>query len=142
MLEAKGNLWSYPAEFRCVTTNGIVTSKGLVMGKGVALQAKIRYPELPIWLGKMVKFGGNQAYTSFLYKIISFPTKHHWKDKSDLELIRKSCIKIKNMVNSFNIKDVVMPPPGCGNGGLSWDDVRPILVEYFDDRFTVLIRDK
>jgi len=41
MKEDKGDLWGYPADYRCVTTNGVVKPNGkLVMGAGVALDAK------------------------------------------------------------------------------------------------------
>ena len=45
MKEVTGNIWDYPADIVCITTNGSTTRNGsAVMGKGIALQAKERYP--------------------------------------------------------------------------------------------------
>lgn len=42
------------------------------------------------------------------------------------------------MADKFGYSEVVLPRPGAGNGGLEWKDVRPILEEILDDRFTIL----
>ena len=34
--------------------------------------------------------------------------------------------------------EVVLPRPGCGFGGLGWDEVGPLLVPRLDDRFLVV----
>lgn len=133
------NLWDYPAEFRCITTNGILNSRDeLVMGAGVALQAKQRYPELPEILGRLVKQLGNIPYIIEDLGIISFPTKNHWKYPSLLSLIEKNAKLIVELVDDYEIKSVVMPKIGTGNGGLNWEDVRKVIEPIFDNRFIVL----
>jgi O-acetyl-ADP-ribose deacetylase (regulator of RNase III) len=139
MIEAKGDLWKYPAEYRAVTTNGVVGyGDELVMGAGVALQAKKRFPTLPGKLGKWVKQYGNRAFVCPNYRIISFPTKHHWRNTSCSVLIAKSAREVAEIADKHNIQSVAMPRPGCGNGGLRWEDVRPLLADVLDDRFVVL----
>jgi len=53
-------------------------------------------------------------------------------------LIRQSARQLVEMADKFGWGSVVLPRPGCGNGGLDWDDVRPILEAILDDRFTVV----
>lgn len=138
MKEASGDLWTFDAEFRCVTTNGVVTKYGLVMGAGVALQAKQRYPHLPEQLGRMVGEIGNFPFLFEQERIITIPTKWHWREKSSLNLIVCSIHKLVELVNDFEINSVVMTRPGCGNGQLSWEVVKAEIEKLLDDRFTVL----
>lgn len=141
MKEVKADLWTYLADFRCVTTNGVVNSKGeLVMGKGVALQAKKLFPHLPKQLGRWVKERGNTPLILLFERLISFPTKHHWKDKSDLDLIIASAKIIAKIVTAMGIEVVALPRPGCGNGGLDWEsEVKPAIADILDDRFVVCV---
>ncbi len=45
MIEEFGDIWEIPGDARVITTNGVVRKDGAcVMGRGVALQAKMRYP--------------------------------------------------------------------------------------------------
>lgn len=140
MLEATGDLWEYPAEYRVVTTNAIRRSNGcLVMGAGVAKQARDRFPGLDKKLGGLVEKFGSRPFLCREEDIITFPTKVHWKEHSSLRLIRWSLGELVRIVDKYNIQSVVMTRPGCGNGGLQWSQVRPLLVGVLDDRFTVLV---
>lgn len=138
MKEAKYNLWTFPAEYRCITTNGIVKNNGeLVMGAGIALEAKRRFPKLPMKLGEYVDEFGNVPFVCFEENIITFPTKHHWKDPSDLDLIVSSAKLIVNRVNVYTIGSVALTRPGCGNGNMVWSEVKPLIEDILDNRFTV-----
>lgn len=139
----KGNIWDYlnKADILCVTTNGVVKPNGeLVMGAGVALQASRRFPSLPKVLGRAVKEHGNHVHTgvqSGKTIIVSFPTKHNWKDKSDLILIEQSITELIQLADAISAKQIVLTPPGCGNGGLCWNDVEPLL-KRLNSRFIVV----
>ena len=156
MIEVVGNLWEYPADVRVITTNGTVKKNGeCVMGRGCALEAKQRFPTISGVLGDALRRGGNHVY--WLYGgehgaiIFSFPVKHEWHQKADIDLIRQSAEEISGLIPKW-IKVVVMPRPGCGNGGLTWcacqypDDahadgcggVRHVLEPILDDRFHVI----
>jgi len=136
-MTSKGNLWTYPADWRIVTTNGIVKKNGeAVMGAGIAKQAALRFPRLPTMLGDYLKKRGNHVGIFEEFKIITFPTKNHWKDASSLRLIDQSCIEIAS--TPMGVK-FVMPKPGCGLGGLQWEDVRKVCEKRLDDRFIVLV---
>lgn len=140
MVEVKGNLWTYPADIRVITTNGTVKKNGeCVMGRGCALEAKKKYPAIPILLGRHIKENGN--HVGFIFGsaegIYSFPVKHNWYDKADINLIKSSALELVFLLPNKELR-VVMPRPGCGNGGLKWEDVKPILEPILDDRFHVI----
>lgn len=138
MIEKIGNIWDFPADATCVTTNGIVKKNGdLVMGAGIALEAKLKYPILPTILGGLVKSFGNHCFHIPKLKIISFPTKNHFKDNSTLELIEESASILKSLTDMDKLNIVALPRPGCGLGNLKWENVKPILEKYLDDRFFV-----
>lgn len=138
MIESDTDLWLNTSQFKCITTNSVIKANGhLVMGRGIALEASIKYPKLSFELGCLVKHYGNNPFIMFNYNIISFPTKHHWKDNSDINLIERSAKIISAFAKIYDIKSISLPRPGCGNGHLRWGDVAPILEKYFDDRFIV-----
>ena len=141
MKEVIGDLWTIKADARVIPTNGTVRRDGAaVMGRGVALQAKQRYSEIEFSLGVLLKRLGNHVHYFYYQKdFLSFPVKHHWRDKADLGLIEQSCRELVKMADSRKRwKRIALPRVGCGNGGLDWKDVKPILEEYLDDRFIVV----
>ncbi len=152
MITTNGNLfdrkyWAeVSAEAVCITTNGVLRSNGhAVMGAGNAKQASLLWPFLPDILGQMIKDSGNHVYhlaTDFFNfrstSILSFPTKEHWKDPSVPELIVRSAQELLAMAEAFAWKRVLLPPPGCGLGGMRWSEVNSLLSPILDDRFTVV----
>ena len=137
-----------PNEAICVTTNGIIKRNGhAVMGRGIALTANQRFNLSLQLAGYLTKFGNRafhmgvkkDALTGRQMRVITFPTKHDWKDKSDIELIKTSAHQVAAICNKFNIKTCYLTKPGCSNGGLNWErQVRPVLEEILDDRFIVV----
>lgn len=64
-----------------------------------------------------------------------------WMGKSTTSLIACSASGLIKLTNEMDWEKVVLPKPGCSNGGLSWQkDVRPLLQEVLDDRFCVIDR--
>lgn len=142
MKEIIGNIWDMKADIICITTNGNVKSNGdAVMGRGIALQCAKRYPHIPSFLGKSIGKNGNCVVpldTAVLPHIFSFPTKLNWWEKSDIELIKKSCHELKSWMDQQGYKKVLLPRPGCANGGLNWADVKKAIAPILDDRVTVV----
>ena len=149
MREAFGDLWELAesgfADALVITTNGDVNSKGrAVMGRGCALQAAQRYPEIPSVLAEALHAHGNHAFvlsqqvSPGYFMIVSMPVKHHWHEQADPALIVQSAHELMAIADAHRWKSVVMPRPGCGNGRLKWDDVRPLLERILDNRFTVV----
>lgn len=127
----------------CVTTNGFVKNNGCaVMGVGIAKQALNKYgPGLAKQLGTHIKQHGNVLGVHWGLDLISFPVKHHWKDHADPQLIEKSCVALKELLNILpaNVR-ILLPRPGCGNGKLSYHaTIEPLLLTYFDDDQRVIV---
>ena len=149
MREAQGDLWGFAeygfADVVVVTTNGDVNAAGrAVMGRGCALQAAQRFPGLSEILASYLVRYGNRALVLLKacepsdFSLVSMPVKHHWRNNADPALIVTSANQLVQMADKFEWRSIVVPRPGCGNGGLQWDDVKPLLEPIFDDRFTVV----
>lgn len=148
MIEVTGDLWAYPADVRVITTNGTVKKNGeCVMGRGCAWEAKQKYPGIAASLGLHIQTYGNIAGVIITPDaippinapwIISFPVKHNWYEKADLALIKDSAQRLASWNASRGPYTVVLPRPGCGNGHLKWEDVRPVLAPILDNRFYVI----
>ena len=136
------------------TTNEVVKRNGeLVMGAGIAKVFRDTFPILPYYWGEQLtqrkKRGDNgllmMTHCSNVsnYKIgpylIAFPTKYHYKDSSPLELVERSMLELYLLADIMNFSSVLLPKPGCSNGGLSWEkDVFPAINVLLDERFTII----
>lgn len=150
MLEKKINILSdevlIDADAICFTSNGVIKKNGeLVMGAGVAKAFKDKWQPLPIRAGHCVKVGGNKVH--FLKEvyidkdvyttIVSFPTKNHWRNPSDMNLIKKSAKELMSLIEVHKWSKVYLPRPGIGFGGLNWNDVKAEIEGILDDRVTI-----
>jgi hypothetical protein len=142
-----GDLWTYPADARCVTTNGTVRADGtLSVGAGTAAEAGRRYPGLAKYLGEVVGRYGNVPYLYPVTRhkppggwVVSFPTKERWYNPAAITTVENSARVLVKMADEMGWHTVVLPPPGCGAAELTWDQVRPVLEPLLDDRFVVLL---
>jgi hypothetical protein len=108
------------------------------MGRGLAYQAKMKYPNLPKELGSYIKDHGNIVFVFEEYRLLTFPVKHNWWELADLKLIEESTKQLKELLlNHPWISPIYMPHIGCGNGGLKWNTVKKILEIYLDSRFII-----
>lgn len=149
MKEIIGELWDYKLEdgyVKCITTNGTIKKNGRgVMGRGCALEAKRRCEaqgfDVSKRLAECVKTRGNVV--SWLNTgLLSFPTKYNWWENSDLELIKQSAEQLAIIANNFRDKWYVLPRPGCGNGKLKWEDVKPVIENILPDNVLVITHTK
>lgn len=148
MKEINGNLFDYPVIV--IPTNGIVKSNGkLVMGAGVALEARNKFKDIDKYFGKQVQLFGNIVHYNEYHLhsniieiatiVFSFPTKHHYNNNSDLNLIENSTKQLISKVNILKLKEIYLPKVGCGKGNLDWSQVKSLLDKYLDDRFILVI---
>ena len=131
----QGNLLKANAEALVNTVNCVG-----VMGKGIALQFKQAYPDnfrqyakacraIEVMPGQMfVVSTGNLFNPRY---IINFPTKRHWKGKSKIEDIQAGLTALIQEIKQLGITSIAIPPLGCGNGGLSWKTVKPLIESAF-----------
>lgn len=126
----QGNIFDSPAQVIVNTVNTVG-----VMGKGLALSFKQRYPDMfkkyrvmcekhQLTVGKLMLCYEPDHW------ILLFPTKENWRNPSKLEYLEKGLIKFVNTYADKNITSIAFPKLGCGNGELSWDDVRPLMEKY------------
>jgi len=139
-----GDLWSeeYDRCWRVITTNGFVKRNGqVVMGRGCAREAATRHPDLPLRLGRLLKRYGNRMFVFRRYRLITFPVKHNWWEKADKELITRSARELYELAVGWSGEVFILPRPGCGNGGLRWSEVGPLL-SFLPDNVWVITREQ
>ncbi len=106
-----------------------------VMGKGIALEFKKAYPDMyreyvSLCDRHVLKPGKPYLYTDLTgTSILLFPTKDHWRSPSKMEYITKGLDWFVNNYEKVGITSIAFPPLGCGNGGLNWDTVGPVMYQ-------------
>ncbi len=107
-----------------------------VMGAGLALEFKLRFPEMyddykQHCQNKKVKTG--QPYI-YIYDsdlmIMNFPTKLHWKYPSKIEWIEAGLKYFVSNYEKHKIKSVAFPKLGSGYGKLNWKNVQELMESY------------
>jgi O-acetyl-ADP-ribose deacetylase (regulator of RNase III) len=120
-----------------------------VMGKGIALQFKNKWPANFTQYTAACKAGRVRLGHMFVHDagglvkphyIINFPTKEHWRGSSKVEFIREGLKDLVVQVRRLNIRSIAIPPLGCGNGGLAWTEVRPLIEHAFESLSDVEVR--
>lgn len=104
-----------------------------VMGKGVALEFKKRFPQMfddyfTRCERKQVRLGEPYLYRDLTSAmVVNFPTKDHWRSASRLADIERGLDYFIQHASAWGITSVAFPPLGCGNGGLEWAEVGPLM---------------
>ncbi len=127
----EGNILEADAEALVNTVNTVG-----VMGKGIALQFKKAFPEMFKAYEVICAKGELEPGTLHVYDrgvmfnprfIINFPTKRDWRARSKLEDIQSGLDALVRVVDELGIRSIALPPLGCGQGGLNWADVFPLI---------------
>ncbi|MCL6283630.1 macro domain-containing protein [Ruegeria sp. 2012CJ41-6] len=118
-----------------------------VMGKGLAAAFKERYPDMFAEYKILCKQGELAPGSSWLWKgvdqwVLNFATKKHWRNPSKIEYIHDGLVEFRRTYEAMGIREIAFPRLGCGNGGLDWEVVRPLMVDLLHDLpITVYIHD-
>ncbi|MDN4028666.1 macro domain-containing protein [Chryseobacterium gambrini] len=99
------------------------------MGKGIALQFKIKFPQMYIEYKKLCKENSFSLGNIFIYKyengvIFNLATQTTWRTKADISAIEIALEKMLSYSHLNNINRISLPKIGAGLGGLNWNDVK------------------
>ena len=134
---AKGDLLEQRVDAIVNTVNTVG-----VMGKGIALQFRRKWPANYKAYEEACKRNELVPCKMFVFDngglvepkyIINFPTKRHWRQPSRLSDIKCGLEDLITQIKTLKIKSIAVPPLGCGNGGLDWSEVRPLIEASFKD---------
>jgi len=109
-----------------------------VMGRGLALDFRLRYPEMyddykKLCEEKKVKIGIPYVYNGYTNQLIlNFPTKVDWKYPSKIEWIEEGLIYFAENYKKNNILSIAFPKLGTDNGGLDWHIVKTLMEKYLN----------
>jgi O-acetyl-ADP-ribose deacetylase (regulator of RNase III)/uncharacterized protein YwgA len=121
-------------ESRAQTLVNTVNTVG-VMGKGVAEQFKKRFPLMFEDYKRRTDREAVRLGEPYLFHdplgqwIVNFPTKGHWRSPSRLADIERGLDYLAEHVDEWGVTSIAMPPLGCGNGGLEWSEVGPLIYQ-------------
>lgn len=110
-----------------------------VMGKGIAKIYKDKYPKMfeeykDMCVQKLIHPGCLYPYyENNQVKILNFPTKQHWRSPSKIEYIQDGLDWFVQNYEELGITSIAFPPLGCGNGGLDWGTVGPVMYNKLKD---------
>ena len=124
------DLFSSPAQ----TLVNTVNTEG-VMGKGVAKTFKQKYPEMFREYKRLCDRGDLRVGSLMLWRgqdkwVLNFPTKTTWRLPSQMPYLEAGLKRFVEVYENLGITSISFPPLGCGNGGLDWSDVKPLMEKY------------
>jgi len=129
----RGNLLDDDADALVVPVNCVG-----IAGAGLALAFKRKFPEnfveykLCCLCGDL-KPGGVFTFASkkpnWIYNVA---TKNHWRNPSDIAWIERGLNELNHRIHADGILSIAIPALGCGNGGLDWTDVKPLIERYMN----------
>ncbi len=119
----------------CQTIVNTVNTVG-VMGAGIALEFRLRYPDMFKRYAEICKNKQLNIGQLWLYKptenqwILNFPTKKDWKHPSKYDYIELGLEKFCQTWEEKGIKSIAFPIMGGENGSLDNDKTLAIMEKY------------
>jgi O-acetyl-ADP-ribose deacetylase (regulator of RNase III) len=105
------------------------------MGAGIALECRLRYPDMFKSYVKFCRAGQIEIGKLWLYKgpsvfVLNFPTKKDWRQPSQEQYLRMGLEKFLATYETKGIESIAFPLLGAQNGGLDPIRVERIMTEY------------
>jgi len=127
-----GNIFSSSAQTIVNTINCVG-----VMGAGIALECRLRWPEMyeqyvdlcnnkSISVGKLWLFKGADRW------ILNFPTKIHWRYPTKENYLHSGLNKFLETYKEKEIESIAFPLLGASHGGIPSERSREIMVSYLE----------
>jgi hypothetical protein len=141
MILERGNMWDVwgNTSLFLITTNPITRKDGAaVMGRGIALEAAKKYPEIQRSFGQLLQESDssremcNWICTIDGQKVGYFMVKNHWAAPADLGIIERSVYSLLDWIDDDVLGRIDLNFPGIGNGSLPRRDVLPLIQKLPD----------
>ena len=135
-----GDMWAVfdEVDLFLITTNSTLKRNGaLVMGRGIARQARDRFPQLEYRFGQEITQRCDHLGTYHLLispryptaKLGAFQVKYHYRQSASLDLIAGSVRALQRWCNAHPVAKVALNYPGIGNGKLKLAQVQPLIAQ-------------
>lgn len=129
----RGNIFTS----HCHTLVNTINCTG-VMGTGIALEFKLRYPDMFARYELLCEQGQIRIGSLWLYKnesrwVLNFPTKQHWRYPSKLDYLKQGLNKFMQSYKEKGIQSIAFPVLGASKGGLSEDRVLNLMESYLKE---------
>ena len=126
---------------KCQTLVNTVNCQG-VMGAGIALEFKLRLPDMFEQYVDKCKKGDIDIGKSWLYKtplgaregrwVLNFPTKRQWRYPSRFQYLRAGLEDFLQTYQEKGIESIAFPVLGASNGGLDEDESLTVMQNYLE----------
>ncbi len=129
----KGNIFTSD----CQTLVNTVNCRG-VMGAGIALEFKLRLPEMYEQYVDKCRKGEIDIGRSWLYTpqegrwVLNFPTKLHWRYPSKIEYLEAGLKEFLRIYKNEDIESIAFPVLGASNGGLDEEESLSVMRKYLE----------
>jgi O-acetyl-ADP-ribose deacetylase (regulator of RNase III) len=107
-----------------------------VMGAGLAAEFRRRFPDLDADYRRRCATGRLRLGQPYLYRtaagvqVINFPTKGDWRAPSRLADLDQGLAYLAAHATGWQLGSLAVPALGAGLGGLSWEQVGPLLYRH------------
>jgi O-acetyl-ADP-ribose deacetylase (regulator of RNase III) len=111
------------------------------MGKGLAKVFREKVPGLYLHYRRLCEEGKIGPNSIWRYKwpgsdqqVICLPTKTIFRAESNFDMVADNIYKLAANIGRLEIESLAIPPVGCGEGGLDWNEIRDVIIDAFTGR--------
>jgi O-acetyl-ADP-ribose deacetylase (regulator of RNase III) len=131
--ELKGNIFNSKAQTLVNTVNCIGA-----MGKGIALEFKLRFPEMfkeyqIICNKKLLRPGQIWPYRKSKPWILNFAIKDDWHQPSKVEWVEETLYKFSTSYKTLGITSIAFPWMGAMNGGIPFETIQQLTRKHLSN---------